>query len=288
MPAPRLRSRKSVSRRAPFNRSAVPGHTSRSAVPNRRHVSFGGSPGRRRATAPPPATASRRRFLAVVSPTACGLLGANTPACPRGDAVTAALGAVAKDAFSRNRKKRADVAVFGVSDASYVERYATVFASLDCGDTADRFLFLDGPAGDPSDGVDATIVRVDAAAALFEKRRRAAWPRAAYAWAAAPEILAALGYERALYVDGDVVAGPAFRCATLADDLAPFFQGGACAAGVAESSLGAAAARRRPFLTPPFCPAPPPDCQGVASEPPRAAASDPAEGRAAKPPGSSR
>jgi len=110
------------------------------------------------------------------------------------------------------------VAVFGASNASHAQYYAVALASLQCGGHADRVLFLDGPALASAVALAAIgvhVVRVDGVADATAS--------------VASKVLARLGYEVALYIDADVVAGPAFNCASLQSDLAPYLT--TCVAG---------------------------------------------------------
>ena len=100
------------------------------------------------------------------------------------------------DAVRRTSK----IAVFGASDASHAQHYAATFASLRCGGHADRFLFLDEPA--PASAVALAAIGVHVVIAEES---------------VAPAALARLGYEIALYVAVDVIAGPEFSCETLRD-----------------------------------------------------------------------
>ncbi len=96
------------------------------------------------------------------------------------------------DAVRRTSK----IAVFGSTNASHAQHYAATFASLRCGGHADRFLFLDEPAAASAVALAAIGVRVIVADGN-----------------GAP--LARLGYEIALYVAVDVIAGPEFSCTSL-------------------------------------------------------------------------
>lgn len=110
------------------------------------------------------------------------------------------------------------VAVFGASNASHAQYYAAALASLQCGGHADRVLFLDGPALASAVALAAIgvqVVRVDGVADATVD--------------VAPAALARLGYETALYINADVVAGPAFNCSSLQSDLAPYVT--TCVAG---------------------------------------------------------
>ena len=98
------------------------------------------------------------------------------------------------DAVRRTSK----AAVFGAGNASHAQHYAATFASLRCGGQADRFLFLDGPA--PASA--AALAAIGVHVVIAEE-------------SVAPAALARLGYETALYVAADVVAGPEFSCASL-------------------------------------------------------------------------
>jgi hypothetical protein len=53
-----------------------------------------------------------------------------------------------------------------------------------------------------------TYVSVDFSAAFEGNSYHGAWPSVAYWWAAGPEMLGAAGYQRALYLDGDILALP--------------------------------------------------------------------------------
>ena len=96
------------------------------------------------------------------------------------------------------RRTSTNVAVFGAGNASHAQHYAATFASLRCGGHADRFLFLDEPA--PASAVALAAIGVHVIVADGN---------------GAPAALARLGYETALYVAADVVAGPDFSCASL-------------------------------------------------------------------------
>ena len=95
-------------------------------------------------------------------------------------------------------RRTSNVAVYGAANASHAQHYAATFASLRCGGHADRFLFLDEPA--PASAVALAAIGVHVIVADGN---------------GAPAALARLGYETALYVAADVVAGPEFSCASL-------------------------------------------------------------------------
>ncbi len=95
-------------------------------------------------------------------------------------------------------RRTSTLAVYGAGNASHAQHYAATFASLRCGGLADRFLFLDEPA--PASAV--TLAAIGVHVVIAEE-------------SVAPAALARLGYETALYVAADVVAGPEFSCASL-------------------------------------------------------------------------
>ena len=95
-------------------------------------------------------------------------------------------------------RRTSNLAVYGAANASHAQHYAATFASLRCGGQADRFLFLAEPVPASAVALAAIGVRVILADGN-----------------GAPAALAHLGYETALYVAADVVAGPEFSCASL-------------------------------------------------------------------------
>jgi len=101
------------------------------------------------------------------------------------------------DAATIDAVRRTSNVVFGAANASHAQHYAATFASLRCGGHADRFLFLDEPAAASAVALAAIGVRVIVADGN-----------------GAPAALARLGYETALYVAAEVVAGPEFSCAS--------------------------------------------------------------------------
>ena len=100
-------------------------------------------------------------------------------------------------------RRTSNLAVFGAANATHAQHYAATFASLRCGGHADRFLFLDGPA--PASAVALAAIGVHVIVADGN---------------GAPA-LARLGYEIALYVAVDVIAGPEFSCCLLYTSPSP-------------------------------------------------------------------
>ena len=139
------------------------------------------------------------------------------------------------------------IAVFGVTNQIYMQRYHTVFASLACEESpdVDMFLLVDtGEALESAHDVDAAVhdwqisapaglrhsinyVPVDLSLNFTRNQFHTSWPEVAYWWVMGPELFYELGYRYAVYVDGDVFAnsafhsGGSFECSMIRSQLVP-------------------------------------------------------------------
>jgi hypothetical protein len=126
-------------------------------------------------------------------------------------------------------------AVFGVTDPSYLPRYWTTFASLDCHGVdvdhgVDLFLLVHSAlslasGGDPETWARQTppslrdriaYVPIDFSECFEGSSYHSSWPSVAYWWAAAPEMFREAGYAHAIYLDGDILAARPGLCPMLA------------------------------------------------------------------------